>query len=43
MTTSYTSAAASVQCSTQLNGTTEVFSDMTATLTAYGIYSLVVS
>ena len=34
---SYISAAASVQCSTLLNGTTEVFSDMTATLTAYGI------
>ena len=37
---SYISAAASVQCSTQLNGTTEVFSDMTATLTAYGIVHL---
>ena len=35
---SYISAAASVQCSTILNGT-EVFSDMTATLTAYGIRS----
>ena len=34
--TNYISAAASVQCSTLLNGTTEVFSDMTATLTAYG-------
>ena len=42
VTTSYISAAASVQCSTQLNGTIEVFSDTTATLTAYGIYSLVV-
>ena len=37
VTTSYISAAASVQCSIQLNGTIEVFSDMTATLTAYGI------
>ena len=37
VTTSYISAAASVQCSIQLNGTTEVVSDMTATLTAYGI------
>ena len=37
---SYISAAASVQCSTLLNGTTEVFSDMTATLTAYGIQLL---
>ena len=37
VTTSYISAAASVQCSTLLNGTTEVFSGMTATLTAYGI------
>ena len=37
VTTSYISAAASVQCSTKLNGTIEVFSDMTATLTAYGI------
>ena len=36
VTTSYISAAASVQCSIQLNGTIEVFSDMTATLTAYG-------
>ena len=43
VTTSYISAAASVQCSTKLNGTIEVFSDTTATLTAYGIYSLVVS
>ena len=34
---SYISAAASVQCSTLLNGTIQVFSDMTATLTAYGI------
>ena len=37
VTTSYISAAASVQCSTIINGTIEVFSDMTATLTAYGI------
>ena len=37
VTTSYISAAASVQCSTLLNGTIEVFSDMTAALTAYGI------
>ena len=36
---SYISAAASVQCSIQLNGTIEVSSDMTATLTAYGIVS----
>ena len=34
---SYISAAASIQCSILLNGTIEVFSDMTATLTAYGI------
>ena len=37
VTTSYISIAASVQCSIQLNGTIEVFSDMTATLTAYGM------
>ena len=36
VTTSYISAAASVQCSTRLNGAIEVFSDTTATLTAYG-------
>ena len=37
VTTSYISAAASVQ---YLNGTIEVFSDTTATLTAYGIIKL---
>ena len=36
VTTSYISAAASVQCSTRLNGTIEVYGDTTATLTAYG-------
>ena len=41
VTTNYISAAASVQCSTQLNGTIEVFSDTTATLTAYGITHVV--
>ena len=36
VTKSYITAAASVQCSTELNGTIQVSSDTTATLTAYG-------